>query len=73
MRRSRPLLRGSRRARRQILQKMRQTIHEDVMFWPELDDACFVSIGTRVAVDGLNAPPDDPYTAPCEDLRLKTL
>lgn len=43
------------------------------MFWPELDDACFVSIGTRVAVDGLNAPPDDPYTAPCEDLRLKTL
>ena len=62
---------GNPRARRQILQKMQQIIHERVMFGPVLEYAYLVSIGPRVAVDGVNALPDDPYTAPYEDLRLK--
>ena len=41
------------------------------MFGPVLEYAYLVSIGPRVAVDGVNALPDDPYTAPHEDLRLK--
>jgi peptide/nickel transport system substrate-binding protein len=62
---------GNPRARRQILQKMQQIIHERVMFGPVLEYAYLVSIGPRVAVDGVNALPDDPYTAPYEDLRLR--
>ena len=58
-------------ARRQILAKMQQLISERVMFGPVLEYAYLVSIGPRVAVDGVNALPDDPYTAPYEDLRLK--
>jgi peptide/nickel transport system substrate-binding protein len=58
-------------ARRQILTKMQQIIHERVMFGPILEYAYLVGIGPRVAVDGVNALPDDPYTAPYEDLRLK--
>jgi peptide/nickel transport system substrate-binding protein len=59
------------RARRQILVKMQQIIHERVMFGPVLEYAYLVAVGPRVAVDGVNALPDDPYTAPYEDLRLK--
>jgi peptide/nickel transport system substrate-binding protein len=62
---------GNPRARRQILAKMQQIIHERVMFGPVLEYAYLVSIGPRVAVDNVNALPDDPYTAPYEDLRLK--
>jgi peptide/nickel transport system substrate-binding protein len=58
-------------ARRQILAKMQQLISDRVMFGPVLEYAYLVSIGPRVAVDGVNALPDDPYTAPYEDLRLK--
>jgi len=59
-------------ARRQILAKMQQLITERVMFGPVLEYAYLVSIGPRVAVDAVNALPDDPYTAPYEDLRLKS-
>jgi peptide/nickel transport system substrate-binding protein len=59
------------RARRQILVKMQQIIHERVMFGPVLEYAYLVAIGPRVAVDSVNALPDNPYTAPYEDLRLK--
>ena len=62
---------GNPRARRQILQKMQQIIHERVMFGPVLEYAYLVAVGPRVAVDCVNALPDDPYTAPYEDLRLK--
>jgi peptide/nickel transport system substrate-binding protein len=58
-------------ARRQMLAKMQQIISERVMFGPVLEYAYLVSIGPRVAVDGVNAMPDDPYTAPYEDLRLR--
>ena len=54
-----------------MLAKMQQIIHERVMFGPVLEYAYLVSTGPRVAVDGVNALPDDPYTAPYEDLRLK--
>jgi peptide/nickel transport system substrate-binding protein len=59
------------RARRQILVKMQQIIHENVMFGPVLEYAYLVAVGPKVAVDCVNALPDDPYTAPYEDLRLK--
>jgi peptide/nickel transport system substrate-binding protein len=59
-------------ARRQILARMQQLITERVMFGPVLEYAYLVSIGPRVAVDAVNALPDDPYTAPYEDLRLKS-
>jgi peptide/nickel transport system substrate-binding protein len=59
------------RARRQILVKMQQIIHERVMFGPVLEYAYLVAVGPKVAVDSVNALPDNPYTAPYEDLRLK--
>jgi peptide/nickel transport system substrate-binding protein len=59
------------RARRAILEKMQQLIHERVMFAPILEYAYLVSIGPRVAHDGVNAIPNSPYTTPYEDLRLK--
>ncbi len=62
---------GNRIARRQILAKMQQLIHERVMFGPVLEYAYLVCVGPRVAFDGVNAMPDNPYTAPYEDLRLK--
>jgi hypothetical protein len=48
-----------------------QLITERVMFGPVLEYAYLVSIGPRVAVDAVNALPDDPYTAAYEELRLK--
>ena len=57
--------------RRQILAKMQQLITDRVMFGPVLEYAYLVGVGPRVAVDAINALPDDPYTAPYEDLRLK--
>ena len=59
------------RARRQIVEKMQQIIHERVMFAPILEYAYLVSIGPRVEYDAINAIPANPYTAPYEDLRLK--
>ena len=41
------------------------------MFGPVLEYAYLVAVGPRVAVDSVNALPDNPYTAPYEDLRLK--
>jgi ABC-type transport system substrate-binding protein len=61
------------RARRQILEKMQQIIHERAMFAPVLEYAYLVSIGPRVEFDAVNAIPANPYTAPYEDLRLKAL
>ena len=59
------------RARRAILEKMQQLIHERAMFGPLLEYAYLVSIGPRVEYDGVNVIPTSPYTAPYEDLRLK--
>ena len=62
---------GNPTARRQILAKMQQLITDRVMFGPVLEYAYLVSVGPRVAVDAINVLPDDPYTAPYEELRLK--
>ena len=59
------------RARRAILERMQQLIHERAMFGPLLEYAYLVSIGPRVEYDGVNVIPTSPYTAPYEDLRLK--
>jgi peptide/nickel transport system substrate-binding protein len=59
------------RARRAILEKMQQLIHERVVFAPLLEFAYLVGIGPRVAHDGVNVIPNSPYTTPYEDLRLK--
>ncbi len=59
------------RARRQMLEKMQQLIHERATFAPIIEYAYLVSIGPRVESDLVNAIPNNPYTAPYEDLRLK--
>jgi peptide/nickel transport system substrate-binding protein len=59
------------RARRQMLEKMQQLIHERVTFAPIIEYAYLVSIGPRVEADLVNAIPNNPYTAPYEDLRLR--
>jgi len=59
------------RTRRVILDKMQQIIHERVLFAPVLEYAYLVSIGPRVEVDNLNVLPQNPYTAPYEELRLR--
>ena len=51
---------GNPRARRLILEKMQQIIHERVMFAPVLEYAYLVSIGPRIEVDNLNVLPDEP-------------
>ena len=59
------------RARRQILDKLQQLIHERVMFTPVLEPAFLNGVGPRVEVDGLNAITSHAYSAPYEDLKLK--
>ena len=62
---------GNPRARRVILEKMQQIIHDRVLFGPVLEYAYLVSIGPRLEVDNLNVLPQNPYTAPYEELRLR--
>jgi hypothetical protein len=46
-------------------------IHDRVLFGPVLEYAYLVSIGPRIEVDNLNVLPQNPYTAPYEELRLR--
>ena len=62
---------GNPRARRVILEKMQQIIHDRALFAPVLEYAYLVSIGPRLEVDNLNVLPQNPYTAPYEELRLR--
>jgi peptide/nickel transport system substrate-binding protein len=59
------------RARRVILDKMQQIIHDRVLFGPVLEYAYLVSVGPRLEVDNLNVLPQNPYTAPYEELRIR--
>ena len=60
------------RARRQILEKIQQIIHDRVMFGPVIEPAFLNGIGPRVAQDGgLGVVANHPYSAPYEDLTLK--
>jgi peptide/nickel transport system substrate-binding protein len=58
-------------ARRQILHKMQQLIHERATFGPILEPAFLNGVGPRVAVHGLGAIANHAYSAPYEDLTLK--
>jgi len=59
------------RARRVILEKMQQIIHDRALFAPVLEYAYLVAIGPRIELDNLNVLPQNPYTAPYEELRLR--
>ena len=59
------------RARRQILDKLQQLIHERVMFGPVLEPAFLNGVGPRVEAHGLNAITSHAYSAPYEDLKLR--
>jgi peptide/nickel transport system substrate-binding protein len=59
-------------ARRVILEKMQQIIHDRVLFAPVLEYAYLVAVGPRLEVDNLNVLPQNPYTAPYEELRLRS-
>jgi len=59
------------RARRQILDKLQQLIHERVMFGPVLEPAFLNGVGARPAVHGLGLIKNHAYSAPYEDLKLK--
>lgn len=59
------------RARRAILEKIQQLIHERVMFAPIWDLGFLSGVGPRVAESGLGLITGHPYSAPYEDLKLK--
>ena len=59
------------RVRQQILDKIQQIVHEQVMFAPVLEPPFLNGVGPRVGFDGLNAIASHAYSAPYEDLRLK--
>ena len=60
------------RARRQILEKIQQIIHERVMFGPVIEPVFLNGVGPRVGQDGgLGVVANHPYSAPYEDLTLK--
>ena len=52
------------RARRVILDKMQQIIHDRVLFGPVLEYAYLVSIGPRIEADNLNVLPQNPTRLP---------
>jgi hypothetical protein len=58
--------------RAQILQKIQQIIHERAMFAPVLEPAFLNGVGPRVERHELGAIANFPYSAPYEDLTLKT-
>lgn len=60
----REVIYASPRARQQI-------IRDRVVFGPVLEYAYLVSIGPRLEVDNLNVLPQNPYTAPYEELRIR--
>jgi peptide/nickel transport system substrate-binding protein len=58
------------RVRQQILGKMQQLIHEQVMFGPVIEPAFINGVGPRLEVHGLGMIKNHAYSAPYEDLRL---
>jgi peptide/nickel transport system substrate-binding protein len=58
------------RVRQQILSKMQQLIHEQVMFGPVIEPAFINGVGPRLEVHGLGMIKNHAYSAPYEDLRL---
>ena len=58
------------RVRQQILHKMQQLIHEQVMFGPVIEPAFLNGVGPRLEVHGLGTIKNHAYSAPYEDLRL---
>jgi peptide/nickel transport system substrate-binding protein len=58
------------RVRQQILSKMQQLIHEQVMFGPVIEPAFINGVGPRLEVHGLGMIKNHAYSAPYEELRL---
>ena len=58
------------RVRQQILHKMQQLLHEQVMFGPVIEPAFLNGVGPRLEVHGLGTIKNHAYSAPYEDLRL---
>ena len=58
------------RVRQQILHKMQQVIHEQVMFGPVIEPAFLNGVGPRLEVHGLGMIANHAYSGPYEDLRL---
>ena len=58
--------------REAILHRIQQLIHEKVMYLPIWQLAVLQGYGPRVAESGLGLIADYPWSAPYEDLRLKT-
>jgi len=58
--------------REAILHRIQQLIHEKVMYLPIWQLAVLQGYGPRVAESGLGLITDYPWSAPYEDLRLKT-
>ncbi len=60
------------RVRGAILDKVQQIIHEHAMFVPLVEPVLLNGVGPRVAVSAVNNVPLQPYSAPYEDITLKT-
>jgi len=59
------------RARKAILEKIQQIVHERVMYAPIWDLGFLSGVGPRVAESGMGLISGHPYSAPYEDLKLK--
>jgi peptide/nickel transport system substrate-binding protein len=59
------------RVRTQILHKIQQIIHDQVMFAPVLEPAFLNGVGPRVGQSGLGVIANFPYSGPYEDVTLK--
>ena len=58
--------------REATLQRIQQVIHDKAMFAPIWELAFLNGHGPRIAESGLTLIPGHPYSAPYEDLKLKT-
>jgi len=58
--------------RQQILDKMQQLVHEKAMYVPIWQLAFLSGVGPRVGESGFGSIPGFAYTAPFEDLTIKS-
>ena len=60
-----------RKKREELLHQIQKILHERVVFAPIWENGFIRGVGPRVEEAALTLIPAFPYSAPCEDLRLK--
>ncbi len=60
-----------RKKREELLHQIQKILHERVVYAPIWENGFIRGVGPRVEEPGLSLIPSFPYSAPCEELRLK--